>query len=383
MDQRFGFYEFFCGGGMARAGLGENWDCMFANDIDESKADSYQRNWSSDHLKVGDVANIEICELPGNADLAWASFPCQDLSLAGNGAGLNGDRSGTFWHFFNLIKKLREENRAPKIVVLENVYGALTSNKGNDFLTICKVLIEENYNVGAVVINASDFLPQSRPRLFFIAIQKESIDISFALQDLPDPKWHPKALVSIYEKMDERMKSGWLWWRLPHPKDRQCDLIDILEKEPTSVKWNSLEQTERLIDLMLPLHKAKLEAMKSKGGAFVGAIYKRTRLDNNGIKGQRAEIRFDNLAGCLRTPGGGSSKQIIMLVNNNEVKSRLLSSREMARLMGLPDTFILPERYSEAYHLLGDGVAVPVVSHITKYILEPLIQFFKKSKQAA
>lgn len=383
MDQRFKFYEFFCGGGMARAGLGENWECLFANDIDEGKANSYRRNWSSDHLKVDNVANIEVNELPGNADLAWASFPCQDLSLAGNGAGLNGDRSGTFWHFFNLIKKLRGENRAPKIVVLENVYGALTSNKGNDFLTICKALIEENYIVGAVVINASDFLPQSRPRLFFIAVEKDSIDLSFALQDLPDPKWHPKALLSIYEKMDEKVKGAWLWWRLPHPKDRQYDLIDILEKEPTSVNWNSSEQTERLIALMLPLHKAKLEAMKSKGGSFVGAIYKRTRLDNNGIKGQRAEIRFDNLAGCLRTPGGGSSKQTIMLVNNNEVKSRLLSSREMARLMGLPDTYILPERYSEAYHLLGDGVAVPVVSHITQFILEPLIQTFKKSKQAA
>jgi len=89
------FYEFFAGGGMARAGLGDHWNCVLANDIDEKKCGTYSANWGSSHLKVGDVAALTTADSPGQADLARASFPCQDPSLAGTGAGLRVDRSGT------------------------------------------------------------------------------------------------------------------------------------------------------------------------------------------------------------------------------------------------------------------------------------------------
>ena len=97
------FYEFFAGGGMAHAGLGQDWECLFANDFSEKKAASYAANWGGDSLHVGDVALLESAQLPNQADLAWASFPCQDLSLAGNGAGLDGARSGTFSAFMKLM----------------------------------------------------------------------------------------------------------------------------------------------------------------------------------------------------------------------------------------------------------------------------------------
>jgi DNA (cytosine-5)-methyltransferase 1 len=93
------FYEFFAGGGMARAGLGERWECLFANDIDAKKVAAYSANWGGDRLRAGDVGELTTADLPGRADLAWASFPCQDLSLAGDYAGLKGERSGTFWRF--------------------------------------------------------------------------------------------------------------------------------------------------------------------------------------------------------------------------------------------------------------------------------------------
>ena len=82
------FYEFFAGGGMARAGLGPEWSCLFANDIDPKKSATYAANWSEERLKIGDVAKLTTGDLPGAANLAWASFPCQDLSLAGVGAML-------------------------------------------------------------------------------------------------------------------------------------------------------------------------------------------------------------------------------------------------------------------------------------------------------
>ena len=88
---------------------------------------------------------------------------------------------------------------------------------------------------------------------------------------------------------------------------------------------------------------------------------------------QRAELRFDGMAGCLRTPGGGSSRQLLLIVEGAQVRTRVLSPREGARLMGLPDTYRLPARATAALHLVGDGVAVPVVRHLAERLLEPLL----------
>jgi DNA (cytosine-5)-methyltransferase 1 len=155
------FYEFFAGGGMARAGLGSSWQCLFANDFDKKKAATYRANWGDAELVVDDIRNIAPDELPGTADLIWGSFPCQDLSLAGGGAGLRGDRSGTFWPFITVIESLVAEGRAPRVIALENVVGTLTSHKGADFVAICDSLHRLQYRFGAFVVDASHFVPQS------------------------------------------------------------------------------------------------------------------------------------------------------------------------------------------------------------------------------
>jgi DNA (cytosine-5)-methyltransferase 1 len=105
------FYEFFAGGGMAREGLGDEWQCLFANDFDAKKVEAYKANWGGGEIVCGDIHKLAVSSLPGQADLAWASFPCQDLSLAGNGAGLKGERSGAFWGFWQLINGLKAERR--------------------------------------------------------------------------------------------------------------------------------------------------------------------------------------------------------------------------------------------------------------------------------
>ena len=156
---------------MARAGLGDGWQCLFANDFDYKKAGTYKTHWGDDVLRFGDVRELTTAALPGRADLAWASFPCQDLSLAGGGAGLRGDRSGTFWPFWHLIESLDTEGRSPSLVVLENVCGTLTSHNGRDFAAICGALSESGYRYGALVVDAALFVPQSRPRLFIVAVR--------------------------------------------------------------------------------------------------------------------------------------------------------------------------------------------------------------------
>jgi DNA (cytosine-5)-methyltransferase 1 len=125
--------------------------------------------------------------------------------------------------------------------------------------------------------------------------------------------------------------------------------------------------------MMSEINRQKVVDAKKSGKRHVGTIYRRTRFEN-GVKVQRAEVRFDDVAGCLRTSSGGSSRQFIMVVKGDKVRSRLLSSREAARLMGLREEYKLPKSYNEAYHLMGDGVVVPVVRHLAQNLLEPLLQ---------
>lgn len=369
---------------MARAGLGPGWTCLFANDFDHKKGVSYQANWGTGgELKIGDVRQCSATELSGSADLVWGSFPCQDLSLAGGGAGLKGERSGTFYPFWDVITDLIVDGRAPKIVAIENVCGTLTSHGGNDFRAICETFVDAGYRYGALIINASLFQPQSRPRLFVVGVlQDVEIDPSL-LSPEPIEPFHTRALCRAINSVSARHRKKMLWWNLPTPPRRKTTFAEIIEENPTSVEWHSPAETKQILAKMSAVNLAKVEAAKRSGRCMVGGVYKRTRFDKNGVKVQRAEIRFDDVAGCLRTPAGGSSRQTILVVEGTRIRSRLISSRETARLMGLDEAYKLPRNYNEAYHLTGDGVVVDVVRHLARYLFEPLLECVIETEKAA
>lgn len=191
------------------------------------------------------------------------------------------------------------------------------------------------------------------------------------LRGEPSDEWHSRALRMAQMLIPDTARSRWVWWNLPLPQKRTATFSDIIEEIPQRTVWNTRQATDYLVSLMGPLHRKKLdsaiELTKRCRTRVVGGVYRRTRGGQ-----QRAEIRFDEIAGCLRTPVGGSSRQTILLVERGQVRSRLLSPREAARLMGLPDSYILPEKYNQAYYLCGDGVVVPVVRHVAAHILEPI-----------
>lgn len=360
------FYEFFAGGGMARAGLGAGWSCAFANDFDAAKAAAYAANWGAEALRVGDVAALSTADLPGRPDLAWASFPCQDLSLAGARAGLDGGRSGAFRPFWGLMRGLVAEGRAPRAIVLENVCGLLSADGGGAYAALCAAIAAEGYRVGGLVVDAALFRPQSRPRLFVVAARGPLPRALIAAA--PAAPFHPPAL-----QRAAASAPGHVWWRLTAPAEPAPPLAALVEETPEGVRWHSAAETARLVSLMAPPSRARLAAALAAGGRHVGCVYRRTRPDGAGGRVQRAELRMDGRAGCLRTPAGGSSRQTLMIVQDGRVRSRLLSPRELARLMGLPEAYALPARYSAAYHLLGDGVVVDVVRWLAAELLTPLL----------
>ena len=367
------FHEFFAGGGMVRAGLGAGWRCVFANDFDRKKGAVYVKHWGDEALRLVDVRQLTPQAIPGKADLIWGSFPCQDLSLAGNGAGLGGDRSGTFWPFWSLVTGLIGEGRGPKIVALENVCGALTSHGGEDFSAICEALSGAGFRFGAIVVDAALFLPQSRPRLFFVGVRGDTLIPSGMVSAGPVAPWHTAALRAAQSTLPDSVRRGWLWWNSAPPEMRNTIFADVIEDNPTDVRWHTHEETRRLLGMMSDINRLKVDEAGRSGRRRVGCVYKRTRSGEGGRKLQRAEVPFDDIAGCLRTPAGGSSRQTIIVVEGEHVRSRLISGRETARLMGLPEDYALPKNYNEAYHLTGDGVAVPVVGHLAHTLFEPIL----------
>lgn len=367
------FYEFFAGGGMARLGLGDRWNCLYANDIDPKKAECYSRNWGDSELHLADVHDVRAVDLPSTADLAWASFPCQDLSLAGNYDGLKGSRSGTFWPFWRLMEQLRAGGRAPALIVLENVCGALTSHNGRDFAAIGEAIVGNGYHFGAVVMDAVDFVPQSRRRLFIIAVESDFGRFQGLTLTEPDAKWHLGTLIRAWERLSKDCQGRWLWWSLPKPAARGTFLSDMVEEQPTGVDWHTKAETNHILGLMSEVNRLKVDRARQSASPMVGTVYRRTRSDGKGGRIQRAEVRFDGVAGCLRTPAGGSSRQIVILVRGDNVRTRLLSPREAARLMGLADDFWLPKNYNDAYHIVGDGLVIPVIRHLASHLLEPIL----------
>lgn len=346
------FAEFFAGGGMVSEALKASWTCAYGNDICSKKAESFFANHGKDApLTVKSIEHVCGSEVP-DVDLMWGSFPCQDVSLAGNRVGLAGHRSGMFFEFFRVVKEMQELQRAPRILTVENVIGLQRSNGGDDLKQVLRAFKSHGYDVGFFELNALHFLPQSRPRLFVVGVKRD-LEVPLGIAT--------------------RHGGGDLTWNFHVPRDARVSINDIMENSPTDVEWHDPARTQDLVSMMSPVNLAKVRQEVLKKGRSVGFIYKRTRIEQ-GIRVQRAEVRFDGVAGCLRTPGGGSSRQLVMIVENGEIRSRLLSKREAARLMGLPDSYVIPNNYNQAYHLMGDGVAVPVVKHIAEQIFEPILE---------
>lgn len=365
-------YEFFAGGGLAGVGMAgrelTGLDTIFANDMDPAKARAFAANHPTTPFRQGDVWALTPDDLPGRPDLAWASSPCQDVSLAGARGGLEAGRSGAFWGFWRLVQGLEAQGRGPRVVVLENVIGLLTSGPktemGKDFAAVCTAMAEAGYMVGALEMDAAHWLPQSRPRLFVAAIKGEAPRAAG-----PVGPFHSPRLIAAQARLPEAVKAAWAWWSLPQPPRRNLDLAALLEPDD-AVDW--LDDPEAILALAAPLHRARIAAAVESGVRTVGAAYRRVRVEN-GQKVQRLEIRFDGLAGCLRTPAGGSSRQYVVVCDQASARVRRLTGREAARLMGVSDAYRLPSSESAALKLMGDAVAVPVVRALTEGLLLPAL----------
>jgi DNA (cytosine-5)-methyltransferase 1 len=349
------FIDFFAGSGLVTQGVRHACVPVWSNDICPKKAAIYTANHGDDHFHLGSIEQVQGHQIP-SGDIVWASFPCQDLSLAGKMGGLAASRSGLFWQWLRVLDEMPEK---PAVIALENVVGLLSANGGQDYRLLHQALRERNYRVGAMLLDARHWVPQSRPRVFIVAAL-DHLDTG-PFED-NGPNWlHPEPVRRALSTLDDA-----IWWTMPKPKPRTRNLSDLID-------WDApvfdQPRTDALLSIVAPNHRALLNKLPpGTRVAFPG--YRRTR---NGK--QVLELRFDDLSGCLRTAEGGSSRQFLLLHDHGRWTARLITPREAALLMGAPKSYKLSTSYNESYNAMGDAVVVPVVKHLTDHLLVPLSQF--------
>lgn len=373
------FCEFFAGIGLVREGLRDSgWRCVYANDIDRKKQQQYLAHFGDEHFHLEDVRETErvLSEIPGSPILATASFPCIDLSLAGHWRGFEGKHSSTFFAFADVLEAMG--GRRPKLVMLENVGGFLTSHEGKDFASVIASLSNLGYFVDSFVIDAKFFVPQSRLRVFVIGVHKSIVDKCKVVRSdgTALDRWNiairragilrPARLIRLMEEIE--IPTGWIATPISQPPATREHLREFIDVDDGQDWWDE-DQVEKHYDMMSDLHKAHVdELLQDKESIHVGTIYRRKRHGKT-----RAETRFDGLAGCLRVPRGGSARQIVIVLDRGKLRIRWMSPREYARLQGVPD-FPLVGRQNQQMAGFGDAVCVPVIRWIDQQVLTPLYE---------
>lgn len=362
--------EFFAGIGLMRLALERRgWTTLFANDIDPKKLEIYEQNFPTDTFLLKDINLIHGPDIP-TVTLATASFPCNDLSLAGKWKGLSGEHSGTFWSFTRILREMG--NRKPPIVLLENVPGFLNSRNGQDLADALVELNQVGYACDLFTLNAASFVAQSRPRLFIVGILRS---------EAPRNGWHPPVEGSLRPKRIVKFITAfpqieWAIRHLPDPPAAWPPLETCLEDLPDdSPEWWNRKRADYMMSQLSARHAVIAERMIAGSKFSFGTVFRRVRHGKS-----MAELRVDGLAGCLRTPRGGSGRQILLKAGKGKYQIRLVTPRECARLQGAPDSFRIDVPLNQALFGFGDAVCVPVIEWILDHYLSPVIHELMRGK---
>lgn len=354
--------EFFAGIGLVGSALkSEGVSVVWANDISDVKARLFVANHDPSVFRLGDIRDVTGDGMP-DIDLATASFPCTDLSLAGNRAGLKGEQSGMFWEFARVLEEMGD--RRPRAILLENVVGFFSSHGGEDLRAAFERLNGLGYWCDLVFVDARWFLPQSRPRVFIVG-SLEPIRAEFISPEdhaLVRPGWF-RDFATRHDGL--RIQT----FDLPVPAKRVKTLYEYVERPaPDDGRWWDATRTQAFVDSLSPINSNRLDRLIGSNTLTWRTAYRRTR---GGVPVW--EIREDAISGCLRTARGGSSKQAVVEAGMGEMRVRWMTAREYARLQGAPRFDIDSVTESQAMFGFGDAVCVPAVRFIVRDYLLPLL----------
>ena len=352
--------EFFAGIGLVRSGLeAEGFKVVFSNDIDRTKKAIYESNHGLGAFVLSDIRNLTGANIP-NVEVAVASFPCTDVSLAGNRAGLEGSESSLIREFQRILNEMGA--RKPNLVVLENVPGFATSNSGHDLRLTIEGINRLGYICDILVLDALRFVPQSRPRIFLVCWLGDAKNNRRYFASEIRPPW-----ITRFAERNPQLSLHPL--DLPPLPNRSNQLGDLIERiESSDPIWWDGERLARFLTSLSTIQEERLARLKASFTPRWATAYRRTR------NGKAVwEIRRDDVSGCLRTGKGGSSRQAVVQAGRGEVRVRWMTGREYCRLQGAPWLDLTGVSDNQARFALGDAVCVPVIRWLAKHCLKPLI----------
>ncbi len=367
--------DFFAGIGLVTMGLEKaGWKTVYALDYEKDKATAYENHFGAGHYHVSDIAAVKGEDVP-DVTLAHASFPCTDLSVAGARGGIHAGESSAFWHFLRILKEVRATrgDGRPPCVLIENVEGLLSSNEGKDLRAVLSSLNDLGYLVDLMMVNGANFVPQSRVRIFVVGVHNSIVDVAGLTTDVLSQQHNLGSSDARPEKItnyiSENSDLKWYFHSLPNLPQREISLEEIVDPE---AEWWESERTEYLYNQMHDRHKLILDTKKNESRYSYFTVFRRMRT-RNGKSLSTAELRTDGIAGCLRTPKGGSARQIIVRAGRGRVDARLINGKEAARLMGADEFKINPElSLNDVLFGFGDAVCVPVLEWIGKNYLNTI-----------
>lgn len=365
--------EFFAGIGLVRAGVeAAGLDVVWANDISPVKHAVYAANFGGDEYRLCDVRDVRGADVPG-VDVATASFPCIDLSLAGHRRGLAGEQSGLFFEFVRVLDEMGA--RRPAAVLIENVPSFVSSRAGRDLHDALAALNRLGYVCDLAVVDSRWFVPQSRSRLFVLGVlgadrATDAPSLSVVDGETVDGVAGFDALRPAPLRRFLARAAGLDLTRLMTGGPTAVDprLGDVVERlAPEDDRWWDAKRLAAFDRTLPERHAARVAELEGQSLTAWRTAYRRTR-------GGRAvwEVRADEIAGCLRTARGGSSRQALVEISEGRHRVRWMTARECGRLQGVPDSFdISPVTESQALFGFGDAVTVPVITWLVESFVAP------------
>lgn len=324
----FTFIDLFAGiGGMRMGFEAAGGRCVFTSEWNPFARKTYAANFGDGDAIAGDIRELDEEEIPDH-DVLVAGFPCQPFSIAGvskkNALGRpHGFACATQGTLFFDVARILAAKR-PRAFLLENVKNLVNHDRGRTFRVIRQTLEEElGYRISWRVIDAAHFVPQHRERILIVGFRE---DCGFDLADLKLPGTGPKLRAVL------------------HPENGREAAEEPYTLAPKGVVNPKYTLTKKLWEYL----QAYAAKHRAAGNGF-----------GFGLVGPRDRAR--TLSARYHKDGS----EILVRRGDGE-NPRRLTPRECARLMGFPDSFLIPVSDTQAYKQFGNSVAVPVVAAVAQ-----------------
>lgn len=307
------FIDLFAGiGGIRMAFERVGAECVFSSEWNRFAQQTYAANFGE--TPHGDIRSIEASEIPAH-DILCGGFPCQPFSIAGVSKKISMGRKHGFedeeqGNLFFEILRIAEFHK-PQLLFLENVRNLISHDKGRTLQTVQMLLTQAGYHVSWQLYDAAAFVPQHRERIIIIGCRTQSIVM---------PPKLIREMIPLKSILQSRV-------------DPRYTLSDKL--------WTYLQH-----------HAAKHQ---ERGNGFGFGL-----ADRNGITRTLSARYYKD----------GSE----ILIPQRDHNPRRLSPRECARIMGFPESFIIPVSDTQAYRQFGNSVCVPMMEYVARGVVAQLIQ---------